>query len=1381
MKIPAFVFLSAFLLTQLPSANLSAQFVQVGEGSYTTVFPGVDVAGRNSYPGGTPLLSGNAASKPVPTNDWWSAKLNQAQVNNLFPYPMALRTTNNGLVLSYIPTPSGSNGSSQPMDDIIPLTVGVSGLNTAQSTVSDFSDFTVSFNWNDGTHDFTATMGIAMPFIYFRTAIGDEALVTVNEGTVTVDNEILLIENVHNGADYAVFAPTGSVWQQDGKNYSADLGGKDYFSAAYLPPDASSLLSVAQEYKAYAFVFPTNTNVSWTFDENSSVVRSHFSVETEVMEGSGDKVLLGLLPHQWAHLAADSPKPESYHYASIRGEIRLLEGNEFYVENRFHGILPTLPYLDNYSDGFNPALLESKISLLENESLATWTDSYNEGQVMNRLIQTARIADISGDSLALKKIVATIAERLEDWLTAEAGEVAFLFYYNPTWTAMIGYPAGHGQDSNLNDHHFHWGYFIHAAAFIEQYQSGWAAKWGGMIDLLIRDAAGTDRNDPMFPYLRNFSPYAGHCWANGFATFPFGNDQESSSESMQFNSALIHWGSITGRNDIRDLGIYLYTTEETAIEEYWFDMHERNFKPEYAYSLVSRIWGNGYDNQTFWTSDIAAAYGIELYPIHGGSLYLGANKSYAEKLWQEITVNTGILSNEANDNLWHDVMWEFQAFTDPAAAIALYNSNPNRSIKFGISDAQTYHWLHAMNALGAFDTTVTADYPVAAVFRLEDEKTYVAQNYGTEALEVHFSDGYTLSLPAKGLYTSRDAAVSGRISSSFPQAFINGSVDLTIELTKGSADSIVLYDGSMRLDVLYAEPWCYTATKLTAGIHSFYARLYNGGELAITNICKVQVGRQLPFYGVAFSVPGTILAGDYDKFEGGNGQDICYHDASVINEGGYRPDEYVDAGLSDWEGSTIGWIDAGEWLEYTVSVQESGYYDVLFRYATENVEGGPMFLLLDEDTISSGIMVNSTGDWDSYQTRTIENVPFVKGEHILKLLFMGGGFNLGPITTVWTAALDYDQPVADAGPNQLVLLPADNTDLDGSGSSDPEGASLNMVWTQLYGPSVVVMDDPESSTPHISNLVEGVYSMELEVSNGIAHDIDEVLIIVSETALFPPVVSITSPQNGQSFIAGVTLNITASATDLDGFVSKVEFFDGDQLIGSSSQEPFSIEWTGETGEHILSALAYDNDGNTAESQALTIYLTDPPSCLGDAPNNEFSYLFSDDEQNPTLTFLPAIEGVGEPTCILYYSTSATPPYPGYNVKPGVPFRLSAAKGSTIYFYYTYSYPNQGEHSTYANVLSYETGTCLAPPESTELNFSDKLSCYPNPFSDKLYLQLPSGLSTVYVYDLNGRLLKEEETGDSFLQLDLHSLRPGIYVIAVKNGSGYSRIKVVKGS
>ena len=742
---------------------LNAAVVSVGSGSYTTTFPGTDAAGRNQFPPGTPQLSGTASGKPVPTNDWWSNLLVSDHVSNLFPHPLALRTNNQGLVLTYIPR--------GVMDAVEPIVIGVSGLNASRCTVDDYSDWTVTMAWNDGTHSLKATAGQGMPFVYFEKGQNNAVQIRINTGTAHVENEIVWIENARNGASFAIYAPTGSVWEQEGGTYTSTLNGKNYFSAAILPlENKKSIREIALDYQDFAYVFPQNTQTNFSYDEQTSVVTTRFEVETLVREGSHDQILLGLFPHQWAHLATTNDMAEIATYPSVRGTIKTLATNTFTVENTFKGILPTLPYVDETSNGFSATTLTQKIDAIKNDRIDDWTDSYNDGQLLNRLIQTGRIAAESGNQDALNTILNTVQQRVENWLSYQAGEVAFLFYYNNDWTALLGYPAGHGQDSNLNDHHFHWGYFIHAAAFLEQYKPGWAAQWGDMVNLLVRDAASPDRNDPLFPYLRNFSPYAGHCWANGFATFPQGNDQESTSESMQFNSSLIHWGCVTGNDAIRDLGIYLYTTEQTAIEEYWFDVYERNFPDTQQYALISRLWGNDLDNQTFWTGDIAASYGIELYPIHGGSLYLGHNLAYATKLWEEIKANTGIMRNEANTNLWHDVIWQFAAFIDPTEAIALYDSYPQRSLKFGISDPQTYHWLHAMNALGKVETNVTADYPIAAVFNKGGRKTYVAHNYTNETLTVHFSDGESLTVQPRSMGFSTRGEMLPEVFISSPAA-----------------------------------------------------------------------------------------------------------------------------------------------------------------------------------------------------------------------------------------------------------------------------------------------------------------------------------------------------------------------------------------------------------------------------------------------------------------------------------------------------------------------------------------------------------------------------------------------------------------------------------
>jgi len=1185
------LFFSFHVLLFLCISPFSFGQVAVGSGSYTTVYPGADSAGRNGYPTGSPQLSKAAVSKPVPTNDWWSKLVKEDHADNLFNYPMTMKTTNNGLVVTYIP--SGVIGDNNA------IVVGLSGLNATKATAADHSDWTVTMNWNDGVRDLDATVGIGMPFIYFEKNAAATAAVQVNSGTATISGELLLIENASSGADFVVYAPTGSTWSASGTTYTSTLNGKNYWSMAMLPQSTSNVASTAQAYKKYAYVFPTNTTASWQYNQETAKLTTQFVVATDVKEGTNTNVLMGLLPHQWSKLDSNSPTPSEQSYDSVRGELKMLDGNSFSVAYTFKGVLPTLPNLVNYSPGFNPAKLNQKISAIENDGLASWTDSYNEGQMMNRMIQTARIADQTGNTEALNKMIATIKERLEDWLSVQSGEVAFLFYYNSAWSALLGYPAGHGQDSNINDHHFHWGYFIHAAAFLEQFEPGWANQWGAMINLLIRDAASTNRDDSLFPFLRNFSPYAGHSWANGFASFPQGNDQESTSESMQFATSLIHWGSITNDETIRDLGIYIYTTEQAAVEEYWFDMHNRVFGAEQQYKLVSRVFGNSYDNGTFWTADIAASYGIELYPIHGGSLYLGHNQTYAAALWAEMASNTGILTNQENENLWHDTYWKFLALTDAQAAIDLYDSYPNRNLKFGISDAQTYHWLHAMNALGPVDVSITANHPLAVAFTNEaDETTYVVQNYSTNQLSVTFSDGFVLVAPPSKLTTSRDIDVSGTLSADFYQAYVGGSVHLNYSTTNNNITKVEFYDGTTLVSTDTSAPFQANPNNLELGIHNMYAKVYVGNELAASNIISVQVGEQVPYADVHV-IPGTIQAGFFDTFEGGVGQNIAYFDSSEYNEGTDRLDEYVDTGLDATEGMNVGWITAGEWLEYSVNVATSGTYSVAIRYASGNANGGgPMHFELDGQSISNQISFPTTSYWDSWATKTVTDIPLTAGDHILRVAVDDGEFNLGKMTFSRTGDLGYDPPIANAGTNVSTTTAVSSVTLDGSGTYEPTGKTVSYSWSQVYGPTELVFTPSTTISPQVSNLAIGVYQCLLTVSDGTYTSSDEVKIIVSQTGNANPSISINAPADGSSFSEGTAIEITTTVSDLDGTVAKVEFFAGSTKIGEDTSSPFTYTWTdAAVGTHQLTAKATDNDGGEATSQAREISVNQVYACV----------------------------------------------------------------------------------------------------------------------------------------------------------------------------------------
>jgi hypothetical protein len=534
-------------------------------------------------------------------------------------------------------------------------------------------------------------------------------------------------------------------------------------------------------------------------------------------------------------------------------------------------------------------------------------------------------------------------------------------------------------------------------------------------------------------------------------------------------------------------------------------------------------------------------------------------------------------------------------------------------MKFGVSDAQTYHWLHAMNAMGTLEATLTADYPIAAAFSDNGDITYVAHNYSNAPITVTFSDGYTLLVPANQMATSKDANVSGTINSDFSQAFPNGSVNLTVTTVGSGITKVEFYDGTTLLGEAPTAPYKFKATNLALGKHGMYAKVFEGSQFNVTNIVTIQVGEQVPYSGTPIEIPGVIEPGLYDIFEGGIGQNITYVDVSQNNEGDFRTNEYVDAATDTNEGSFIGWISAGEWVEYTIDVQTAGNYDVSFRYASGNASGGgPFHFEVEGKKISSDISVSatSTENWSTWSTATASNIELNEGVQVLRLFFTNGEFNLGKLTFSYNSPLGYNPPVADAGDNVVVVLPASTTSLDGSLSTDADTPILDYTWEQIYGPSVISFSDNTVIQPTISNLEEGIYKCKLTVSDGSHESSSTVLVIVSTTGNTNPVTNITSPANNATFKQNTDILITASASDLDGTVSLVEFFDGATKIGEDSSSPFSYLWSGASlGNHELTTKATDNNGATSTSPIVNITVQQTKTCTetsSDAQQGSFS-------------------------------------------------------------------------------------------------------------------------------------------------------------------------------
>lgn len=716
----------------------SAANIPVGSGSYSDSRP-AGTSGPTNNVGApvTPKLTEAAKDRPVPTNDWWTSLAYQRYGDNpystpMYGHPLTYQATSGGLEVGY-PTTAAIVGDGRQYEYAhkADLTLGLTGLNSPDTKADDWSDWTVTPYWADGTRTLRTTIGHGMPYVYAKGSGGDARITTASAPTVFSDDGNVLGITVA-GHHYALFAPTGSDWSVSGSTVTAGLGDKDYFSLALLPSE-----DALATYAKYAYSFVTGSTTDWSSEGGE--VEATYTLTTEPQEGTERGTIQALYRHQWLN-TTDQLTP--YTYVSPRGTMKVRESASFTTRQKASGVLPALPE----SNGVDSAALKAQLNEVVNagDPFSGATDTYWTGKALGRLAQLAPIADQIGETATRDKIVDLLKGRLQEWFTAGG---ASEFSYDNDWKTLTGYPASYGSDTELNDHHFHYSYYVYAAAIVAQYDQAWAAEsaWGGMVETLVRDAANPSRTDSDFPFLRGFDVYAGHSWASGHQGFAAGNNQESSSESINLSAGLVLWGSATGDDELRDLGSYLLATESEAIGQYWFDADQEVFPEDFQRGTVGMVWGSGGAYSTWWTANPEEIHGINVLPVTGGSLHLGREKDAINRNIAEMERENGGPAVE-----WRDILWEFEAIADPAGAKAKWDAGQGAlSPEAGESKAHVHHWIGTLDAVGAPDPAVTGSIPTSAVFTKGGVSTYAAHNFASTEQTVTFSDGTTLTVPAR--------------------------------------------------------------------------------------------------------------------------------------------------------------------------------------------------------------------------------------------------------------------------------------------------------------------------------------------------------------------------------------------------------------------------------------------------------------------------------------------------------------------------------------------------------------------------------------------------------------------------------------------------------
>jgi endo-1,3(4)-beta-glucanase len=294
-------------------------------------------------------------------------------------------------------------------------------------------------------------------------------------------------------------------------------------------------------------------------------------------------------------------------------------------------------------------------------------DPYFYGKQIAKLGRLALIADDTKDDAIAKSIRDHMVTSLEPWLTGKNQDA---LKYDRTWGGICSTDGLADAQKDFgqgyyNDHHFHYGYFLYAAAALAKADKAWFDGHKDAIVALARDIANPSTTDPSFTRFRNKDWFTGHSWASGLFEGPDSRNQESTSEAVNAWYGLTLLGEAAGDENLTNVGRVLLATEIRSTQKYW---HIRAGSPIYedpfaGNKVVGVLWSNKADYSTFFCPNVECIHGIQMLP------FTPITEALLEPAWvtEEYPVLSAALT-PATTEAWRGFSYLDHAVIDPATA-----------------------------------------------------------------------------------------------------------------------------------------------------------------------------------------------------------------------------------------------------------------------------------------------------------------------------------------------------------------------------------------------------------------------------------------------------------------------------------------------------------------------------------------------------------------------------------------------------------------------------------------------------------------------------------------------------------------------------------------
>jgi endoglucanase Acf2 len=738
-----------------------------------------------------PVYKDDSIKSPIDSNDWWQSILINKFGNTLCTMPFKTKYSTKGLGIltateGWLPDMGETDVNVSVLSETeTDFYIMPENLDTASACdkVSGYSDYTVTAQLCDDNHvAMTSTFVKGSPYIF--TEYGDTQTIFITSSNITSifdgnGNEILTnstaIKADHIGIEitdsdnkaktktaksyYCLTVPENTIFKKTGSNIKITFPGKNGYMSV------GTMLNKGQieNFYRHGYAFVTDTNVTYNYDDSKAIITSNYDVTTTVKRaGFSNQTFQCMLPHQWKNSTDDNKAFATY--TSVRGDMKAIEGNSFKTVSEFAGLLPTFALPTN--SNFDGEALLGYLNQLEDatKNLNPAGDAYWEGKNLHPLGMGVLMADQIGATDLRDTFLKRIKKILVNWFTYDGKDDISYFIYNQNWGTLYYEWSEFGANAAICDHHFTYGYFMFAATVLATYDEEFYNDYKGMIEMMIRDYANPSDNDSEYCRFRAYDLYEGHSWAGGYADNDSGNNQESASESLFSWVSMYLWGVLTNNDTYRDAGVFGFTNEMEAVEQYWFDYDKDNWVEAWPYDVVGQVYGGINFYGTFFGGQPLYVYGIQWLPISEYLTYYGMNQERCAEIYKSLETDTDDAMDKAvkvankegksqeeidkmlreyphPDTGWQHITWPFLSQTNPDLALNKFLENDTKVQR--TDTANTYWFIHAMKELGVKTTDIiaTGDCSAAVYYNKSTDKyTATVWNPTNETKVVTFNN-----------------------------------------------------------------------------------------------------------------------------------------------------------------------------------------------------------------------------------------------------------------------------------------------------------------------------------------------------------------------------------------------------------------------------------------------------------------------------------------------------------------------------------------------------------------------------------------------------------------------------------------------------------------